>query len=110
MCVDVYINAQTGPIVNNVYLSQSGIFCDLVGVPCSKNGVCGPGASGCICNAVDPAGTVYYTGMYCETNPLQADDDNSNPATASSASKSYRVVTYSYHYVTVAFILYIIVI
>ncbi len=49
----------TGYMINLVYQSQNALFCDLEGVVCSNQGVCGPGTRGCICNAT-------VSGDYCE--------------------------------------------
>ena len=49
-----------GPIVNDVYVSKSGLHCEIEGVTCSNRGSCGPGTIGCICNSN------HFSGEYCE--------------------------------------------
>jgi len=49
-----------GGLVNDVFSSQSGIFCEKGGEACSNRGVCGPGVMGCICQDLE------YIGEYCD--------------------------------------------
>jgi hypothetical protein len=50
----------SGSLVNDVFKSQPGLLCEIEGVTCSENGICGPGTMGCICTSRQ------YIGEYCE--------------------------------------------
>ena len=52
-----------GALTSQTWQSQSGLFCDIDGVPCNGAGTCGPldSNSGCKCNAGPTAGE------YCTT-------------------------------------------
>jgi hypothetical protein len=49
-----------GGLVNDVFISQPGLLCEVQGVSCSGRGFCGPGTMGCICESRE------YIGEYCE--------------------------------------------
>ena len=66
-----------GPISNEIFESQSGIFCNYVGVPCNGQGTCGNGTQGCI----DCQGG--YQGDVCQIPPPPPAESSAWRATSS---------------------------
>lgn len=54
-----------GGFSNVVYQAQDGLMCDMLGVPCTYNGVCGANMTGCVCNG--------GVGEYCYISLESAD-------------------------------------
>jgi len=50
-----------GSMLNSVFMSVGGLICDIHGIACSDNGVCGEGNQGCVCN-------LHFSGEYCEVS------------------------------------------
>jgi len=51
----------SGGLVNDVFISQSGLLCEKEGITCTDHGVCGPGTMGCICTSRQ------WIGEFCDT-------------------------------------------